>query len=175
MSDECIQKLVDMIAGIDVKNVSVNLIRLMNVGLLASNSNSDLYSPEHFVKSFIKFANSTCIKNVNIHCALRGKILGSQCNMLCDKVGIDCSGNVFACAWGGYIDGYNKFNICKNPFYLGNLLEKSLSKVLIDERASQLEELVKENPTNHCRVCCFKNNDVNSIFKDTDPLFNCSL
>lgn len=168
-----IRRLVDEIAEINVSNISVNLIRLMNVGRMNSYQYPSSYFPEHFVKTFMEYAKNTCIKNVHIHCALRGKISGSHCNMLSEKIGIDCSGNVFACAWGGYIDGYDKYNISKNPFYIGNLLEKSLLELLADKRASELEQLIRKNPTNHCRIYCYDNEDVTSIFKDTDPLFNC--
>lgn len=173
VDDASIQRLVDEIAGIDVSNTSVNLIRLMNVGRMDSHRYPILYSPEHFVKTFIEYAKNTRINSVHIHCALRGKMEGSRCNMLSDKVGIDCSGNVFACAWGGYVDGYDKYNISKNPFYIGNLLEKSLLELLSDKRAIELKQLIGKNPTNHCRIYCFDNEDATSIFKDTDPLFNC--
>ncbi len=172
MDNNSIQKLVDQIAGIDVGNISVNLIRLMNVGLMSSRPNYSFYSPVNFVKKFIEYAKNTCIKNIHIHCALRGKVTNSQCNMLNHKIGIDCSGNVFACAWGGYLLGFDKHNIDSNPFYLGNLLEKPLLEVLINKRAVQLKYMIQENPTNHCRVYCFNNNDIFSIFKDTDPLFS---
>lgn len=171
INNDTIRRLVDQIAEIDVSNVSVNLIRLMNVGRMDSHKYIGLYSPEHFVRTFTEYAKNTCIKNVHIHCALRGKLLGTQCNMLSEKIGIDCSGNVFACAWGGYVEGYDKYNICKNPFYIGNLLEKSLVEVLTDKRVTQLEQLIKKNPTNHCRVYNFENSATNDIFQDTDLLF----
>lgn len=173
MSNDSIRRLVNEIAEIDVNNVSVNLIRLMNVGRMDSHKCPNPYLPEHFVETFVKYAKSTCIKNVHIHCALRGKILGLQCNMLHDKIGIDCSGNVFACAWGGYIRNYNKNNICNNPFYIGNIFEKTLIEVLADKYATRLEYLISKNPTNHCRVSSCTGNDTNDIFEDADPLFNC--
>lgn len=171
MDDGNIERLVNAIAVIDVPNISVNLIRLMNVGRLGTHTQSKLYSPEHFVETFIKYANNTCVQNIHIHCALRGKILGSPCNMLHEKIGIDCSGNVFSCAWGGYVDGYNKNNIFENPFYIGNLSEKSLLEVLADKRAIGLEQLVKTYPTKYCRVYCFNKDDPLSVFKGNDPLF----
>lgn len=174
MDNRSIQKLVDEIAKIDVANIYVNLLRVMNVGRMNSQPCYCFRSPEHFVKTFIKYAENTPIKNVYIHCALRGKISGSQCNMLNDKIGIDCSGNVFACAWGGYIRGYDKDNICANPFYIGNLLENSLLGILTDKRATQLRQLIRENPSTHCRVYSFENNSPFSIFRDSDPLFECN-
>lgn len=172
MEDADIRKLVKEIASIDVSSVSVNLIRLMNVGRMDPYHYSCVCSPEHFVETFIKYAKNTPIKDVHIHCALRGKNLQAQCNMLSEKIGIDCSGNVFACAWGGYVNGYNKYNISENPFYLGNLFEETLLEVLNNERSNQLENQIRENPTRHCRVYCFSNSINNSIFIDSDPLFD---
>ena len=171
MDNDSIKMLVNAIAGINVRNISVNLIRLMSVGRIDLQQNSNLYSPEHFVQTFIKYAENTCIKNIYIHCALRGKITGAQCNMLRDKIGIDCSGNVFACAWGGYVGGYDKYNISESPFYMGNLLKKPLAEILTDKHTTQLKQLISENPTTHCRVYCYRKNDNMSIFMDTDPLF----
>lgn len=171
MDDGNIERLVNAIVAIDVPNISVNLIRLMNVGRMGAHTQPKPCSPEQFVESFIKYAKNTCVENIHIHCALRGKILGSPCNMLHEKIGIDCSGNVFACAWGGYVDGYNKYNISENPFYIGNLSEKSLLEVLADKRAIELEQLVKAYPTKYCRVHCFNKDNTLSVFKGNDPLF----
>ena len=173
--DNSIGRLVNSIAQVDVSSVSVNLIRLMNVGRMGLHPYPSSYSPEHFVRTFIEFAKNTCIKNVHIHCALRGKILGTQCNMLNDKIGVDCSGNVFACAWGGYVGDYDQYNICENPFYIGNLLEESLLEILKNKRAVQLAQLIKNSPTKHCRIHCFDSNDTCSIFNDTDPLFKSNI
>lgn len=148
-----IKKMVEEISSINVSNISVNLIRLMKVGRMATQKFPEQYSPEHFVNSFIDYSKNTNIKDVHIHCALRGSILGSRCNMLVDKIGIDCSGNVFSCAWGGYVDGYNKYNIYDNPFYIGNLLETPLLEVLSSTRAKQLERFINENQTANCWVC----------------------
>jgi len=163
-----IKKLVDEIAQIESKHISVNLIRLMNVGKMNHKDYPVIYLPEAFIESFKECAKGTRIKNIHIHCALRGKILGMQCNMLTEKLGIDCSGNVFSCIWGGYIKGYDRNNISDNPFYIGNLLQNSLSEVLEGKRAKELEKLIKTNPTSHCRVfCCGKGN----LWLEDDPLF----
>lgn len=174
MDEEDIRGLVTAISEINVMNISVNLIILMNVGRRSSCSSSNEYFLDYFVRIFSECARNVGIKNIHIHCALRGKILENQCNMLNDKIGIDCSGNVFACAWGAYINGYDKENISENPFYIGNLLEKTLSEILVDKRAAELEQAIRKKPTKHCRVFCYKENDDNSIFEDTDPIFNVS-
>jgi len=172
MNNDNIYKLVDAIEEINATNISVNLIRLMNVGRMNFHTYSTLYSPEHFVKVFIEYAKNTHIKNVHIQCALRGKICGTQCNMLNDKIGIDCSGNVFACAWGAYIKDFDKKNIHENPFYIGNLLEKTLLEILEDKRTTLLKQSIKNNPTNQCRVYCYENSDNCNIFNNIDPLFS---
>ena len=171
IDDNNIKKMVDTIAKIDVCNISVNLIRLMNVGRMHMHPYPSAYFPEHFVKTFIECAKNTCIKNVHVQCALRGKILGSQCNMLSNKIGVDYSGNVFACPWGAYLADYDRNNISENPFYVGNLLYEPLSDLLTNKPAALLRQSIRDNPTKHCRVYCFANNS-DSIFTDIDPLFS---
>lgn len=174
MDSKKIRQLVNEINEISINNISVNLIRLMNVGRMNLNLENNNYSPEHFlriVRTFIEYAKGTRIGNVHIHCALRGRLLRASCNMLKDKIGVDCSGNVFACAWGGYVKGCNKDNISDNPFYIGNLLENTLQEILVSKRTIDLEKAISDNPTNQCRVYCYRDGDPCSIFKNSDPLF----
>lgn len=171
MSDEAIHDLVCAITGVQAKNIKVSLIRLMNVGKLDPVKYPPDYSPDRFVSTFTKYAEGTLIRDVHIQCALRGKLFGSACNMLTEKVGIDCAGNVFACAWSGYLKGFSRENIEKNPCYLGNLLDQSLPEILTSERALSLRQKIQEHPTCQCRVFCFREGDNDSIFCDQDPLF----
>lgn len=166
-----IQLLIKEIDKINVPQKTVNLIRLMQVGRMGSKRIFPLASPNEFAKVFSECAVESSLDSVHIHCALRGKIMDSKCNMLLEKIGIDCSGNVFACAWGGYITGYSKDNIVDNPFYLGNLLDDSLYDILNGCRAKNMERRIADNPTSHCRVYCYHSNDPYSIFTDRDPLF----
>ena len=128
-------------------------------------------NPNDFAGLFSEYAVESSIDSVHVHCALRGKIMDSKCNMLLEKIGVDCSGNVFACAWGGYITGYCKDNITDNPFYLGNLLEASLYDIINGCRAKDMRQRIEDHPTSHCRVYCYHSKDPYSIFVDSDPLF----
>lgn len=167
MSDEDIALLVSSISSIDVKNVDVALMHLMNVGKMSFQQYPPKYSPDRFVSSFLKCIKDTKIKKVHVQCALRGKLYGENCNMLKQKIGIDCAGNVFACAWGGYIKGFSKENIAENPFYIGNLLEKPLKDILSSELTQCLLRKIEKYPTNQCRVLCYQEGDCESIFRNS--------
>lgn len=172
MSEEDIASLVGSISGIGSKHVDVALLRLMDVGKMSLQRYPADYSPDRFVSTFLKYAQGTAIQGVHVQCALRGKLYGGACNMLQQKVGIDCAGNVFACAWGGYIKGFRKDRIMENPFYIGNLLEKPLKDILISDRAQRLREKIKEHPTCQCRVFCYQEGDSESIFQAPADLSN---
>ena len=172
MSEQDIKHLVKVIESIKVDNIYVNLIRLMNVGRMNAHPNSDDYSPVFFIQTFMKYASNSCIKNVHVNCALRGRLYNSKCNMLIDKVGIDCAGNVFACAWGGYIDGFSPDRITENPFYLGNLLNETLVEILAGVRANCLKDSISNKPTAHCRVYCYNYSSAHDIFENKDPLLS---
>ena len=120
------------------KNVKVEtvLIRLMpvgNNGIIQKKEDYTKYDPltvAKLIKSELESRDIPC----KYHCSLR--TLDSlrddsdsrTCSMLDHKIGIDCAGNVFACAWGGYLPGYDE--VKDNPFYLGNLCENDLSEIL---------------------------------------------
>lgn len=172
MSEQDIKHLVNAIESIKVDNIHVNLIRLMNVGRMNAHPNSDDYSPVFFIQTFMKYASNSCIKNIHVNCALRGRLYNSKCNMLIDKVGIDCAGNVFACAWGGYIDGFSPDRITENPFYLGNLLNGTLVEILAGVKANCLKDSISNKPTAHCRVYCYDYSSAHDIFDNKDPLLS---
>jgi len=165
MSEEDIASLVNSISGIGAKHIDVALLHLMNVGKMNLQYYPRDYSPDRFVSVFSRYAEGTAIQKVHVQCALRGKLYGEACNMLRQKVGIDCTGNVFACAWGGYIKGFTKDRITENPFYIGNLLEKPLKDILASDRAQQLCQKIKEHPTCQCRVFCYQEGDCESVFR----------
>lgn len=116
--------------------MEAQIIRLMPVGAFI---NSDDYSSNYVMYNPIDLAQKIKerIEEIGIacryHCSLR--VLPSingcdrRCNMLDKKIGIDCSGNVFACTWGAYLHTEND-DITKNPFYLGNLVSTSLKSIL---------------------------------------------
>lgn len=172
LSSDHIKQLVDSIASINgKKTVTVNLIRFMPVGA-ATGSVHYNEDPLDFVKTFEKYAKNKHI-NYRLQCALRGKINGDQCNMFDEKIGIDCAGNVFACAWGGYVrnaNGEEYHNISDNPFYLGNLTQDDLYTILHSEKAVVIKSQISEH-TPHCRVYNCICSDDHEFTTDCDPLF----
>ena len=96
---------------------------------------------------------------------------GKGCGRLKFKLGIDCAGNVFACAWAGYLSGFE--NVISNPFYIGNLLEMDL-KNMLSEAINQNQNFKKMSKFNaqfagHCPLISYAYNrkDPN---KNADPL-----
>lgn len=170
MAETDIAALVRSISNIGAKHIDVALLQLMNVGKMNPQIYPVCYSPDKFVSTFVKYAEGTSIQKVHIQCALRGKLYGEDCNMLRQKVGIDCAGNVFACAWSGYVKGFQHDRITENPFYIGNLLEKPLKDILISEQAQFLYQKIKEHPTCQCRVFYYQEHSCKSIFQDQDPV-----
>lgn len=165
MSEKDIAALVNSISGIRAKHIDVALLQLMNVGKMSLRRYPLDYSPDRFVAAFMRCAEGTAIQGVHVQCALRGKLYDETCNMLRQKVGVDCAGNVFACAWGGYVKGYTRNNITENPFYAGNLLEQPLKDILASDRAQCLYQKIEEHPTSRCRVFCYQEGDRESIFR----------
>jgi len=108
------------------------------------------YNPENSIELFKKGINDK--SKIKLHCALRGKfsddINNNYCNMLEEKIGVDCMGNVFACAWAGNLN----VPVEDNPFYIGNLLDNDLDTILqSNKKVEGLMLKVKEND-NHCRI-----------------------
>lgn len=139
LNDEDIENLINKIINIKMHHskidIDVTLLRLMPVGKLGKNSKSmnkskyATYNPIEVVKKIKNKLESNDIK-CKLHCSLRAlpafNDAEAHCNMLENKIGIDCAGNVFACAWGGYAED----QLSKNPFYLGNLTKVSLLDIL---------------------------------------------
>lgn len=170
MAETDIAALVHSISNIGAEHIDVALLQLMNVGKMNPQIYPVCYSPDRFVSTFVKYAEGTSIQKVHIQCALRGKLYGEDCNMLQQKVGIDCAGNVFACAWGGYVKGFHRDRITENPFYIGNLLEKPLKDILISEQAQFLCQKIKEHPTCQCRVFYYQEHSCKGVFQDRGPV-----
>ena len=131
----------------DIKPDEVTLIRLMPVGRQTKENYPDNYNPEQFIKNIKEKINSEI--KLHVHCALRclNTFEVNPCTMLDRKIGIDCSGNVFACCWAGYLN----CEIEQNPFYLGNLLEQDLKEILEGNKAFSLSEKYK-NCRNKCSI-----------------------
>lgn len=117
--------------------IEAQIIRLMPVGAF-NDSYIDIdkykrYQPIDVakrIKARIEGLGVSC----RYHCSLRvlPKLGGcdNRCNMLDRKIGIDCSGNVFACTWGAYLRLPENCSIMQNPFYLGNLVDLELKSIL---------------------------------------------
>lgn len=116
--------------------MEAQIIRLMPVGAFINSdgysSNYEMYNPIDLAKKIRERIEEIGIA-CRYHCSLRvlPNINGCdrRCTMLDKKIGIDCSGNVFACTWGAYLHIDND-DITKNPFYLGNLVTTSLKSIL---------------------------------------------
>lgn len=131
----------------DIKPDEVTLIRLMPVGRQTKENYPDSYNPEEFIKRIEEKIDSEI--KLHVHCELRclNTDEENQCTMLDRKIGIDCSGNVFACCWAGYLN----CEIEQNPFYLGNLLEHDLKEILEGSKAFSISEKYK-NCRNKCGI-----------------------
>ncbi len=146
-----IRKFIDAIKPIK-KRIVVKIIRLMPVGE-GTKIFPVSYEYEATLQKLTELFNLEQIK-FSYHCALKSSLYSDDreintCGMALSKIGIDCSGNVFACAWSGYIYNYNtkgEFYNCKeNPYYLGNLIDHDLPTILSNNKSKQLRSLNKNN------------------------------
>lgn len=166
----------------DIRPKEVKFIRLMPVGR-ATEKVSENYKPEKFLQ-YVK----ECKKELNIdfkmsmNCSLRVRSVDKnkqplcQCKMLEEKIGIDHKGNVFTCIWGAYLNIDND-DIKKNPFYIGNCLEKPLCDILTDKHAlkyfsnNYINGQKVEPNSSYCRVCAYaKYQTINLDSKQSDGL-----
>lgn len=141
VSDADIDRVVKIIKELNPNEVSI--IKLMPVGKLPYDQYPANYEAMKIVN---KIRNKLVDTNIHLHCALRCEEQNSQgqCNMLTNKLGIDCQGNVYACCWAGYLGCATD----KNPFYLGNLIEKNLKEIVHDSIESGVLENVNRNDCN---------------------------
>ena len=94
--------------------------------------------------------------------------------MLDKKIGIDCSGNVFACTWGAYLRLPDKYDITHNPFYLGNLVSTDLKTIINGQENKTLaykritRDISNKTPRSYCETVSwfFKN----TVDENNDPL-----
>lgn len=135
---------------------SIKFIRLMPVGRLKPADIQDDYEPKKFmglVDSIVQEKEYDF--SISMSCALKTQAnlfrnnKARKCPMLDEKLGIDSNGNVFACMWAAYLNGYK--SVEENPFYLGNLLQSSLHDI-IKESHYNIKQL-KERSKGDCPVC----------------------
>ena len=165
-------------------DVDVSLIRLMPVGRLPHNIEKNAYNnynPISVIKKIQKALGDNGIE-CRLHCSLRilpafnTCVHDNHCNMLENKLGIDCAGNVFACAWGGYLNSEDPPT--KNPFYLGNLTKVPLIKILTGiSRTKPYSDILAEIDTNNHRDYCsvISYYSKKKLFENYDPLAQIEL
>ena len=183
LNDDEIEKLAKEIDRINKQCVTTNveavLIRLMPVGGHgADEATKKDYSSYNPIKTARKIKAALLQYDIpcKYHCSLRTLDClqssgGGKCSLLDRKIGIDSAGNVFACAWGGYLPGYD--TIPENPFYLGNLLEKNLSEILSSENETNAYRRIRNMNNvkpgrNYCEVVSRFNNPADN--SNRDPL-----
>lgn len=183
LSSEEINTLVSQIKRIKENNphihVSATLIRLMPVGRFTETYNTETYQKYNPIRVVKEIRQSLLAAGVecNLHCSLRilSKLCEEEpvpyCTMLENKLGIDCAGNVFACAWAGYLNQCT--SPTNNPFYLGNLTKTSLLDILNGKRkttgyTSILRAIESKNKRHYCSVVSYYANK--ECFFDFDYL-----
>lgn len=183
LNDKEIENLISKIEWIKERNPKVDidtlLIRLMPVGKLAIRTDKDLYEKYNPIEVAKKIKEKLEGKNIvcRLHCSFRvlpyfnDEKCSNHCSMLENKIGIDCAGNVFACAWGGYLLGGNP--PIKSPFYLGNLTQISLKAILEGgNRTKYFKDIFREidsgQKRHFCSVVSYYANG--QMFKDFDYL-----
>lgn len=159
--------------------IEAQIIRLMPVGAL-NNVEKDQYKKYQPIKTAKKI--KARIEGIGIpcryHCSLRVLpeigVCDNRCNMLERKIGIDCSGNVFACTWGAYLRLPENHKISQNPFYLGNLISTDLAHILSDHTGKTeaykriSRDITNRTPRTYCEaVSWFFGNETE---KNNDPL-----
>ena len=160
-----IDELICIINRIDVERLSVNILRYMPVGKAGLCDYPQFYEPEKYI-DYIQ-ENLRNDVNVHIHCAMRGlRGENNNCNMFTKKVGIDCEGNIFMCAWAGYLSNYKE----KNPFFLGNMLEQDFHEILESEKMNDIKSNLKNNRKCCCIFSYLKSNN-HDMFSNLDPLY----
>ena len=184
LADCEINELVDRIIKIRTDHPDINLkthlLRLMRVGNSTQVTDVGTYEKYDPICVAQKIHEKLLDARIpcSYHCSLRlidclgGK--GNGCTMMRRKIGIDCAGNVFACAWGGYLS-YEPVE--QNPFYLGNLTTKDLMTILdknTDYNYKRLNTLLgRRNVLRFCPViseACGGNLKQDNNSNNKDPL-----
>lgn len=135
-SEYALQKLCDRIIRIPNQSIRIVLIQMMPVGALEGRVFQTNLNNKLVIDYLRQHLSATVI--IHLNCVLRGSIdkIVHNCGMVSRKIGIDCSGNVYSCAWAG--DSYNDRSPSDNPFYLGNLLNQDFDEIMWSEKAKQL-------------------------------------
>lgn len=153
--------------------IQVSFLRLMPVGKVNREEYPEAYSPWSVIKEIRERLEPHGISCTS-HCSLNvcaGDEEGTGCGRLKVKLGIDCAGNVFACAWAGYLTSFP--TVQDNPFYIGNLLNMDLSEMLSEQsnQNGNYKKMCKYDPKefSHCPLISYVNNKKDP-HKNSDPL-----
>ncbi len=165
LTDDEIDCLVEKISWIKEHypktDICALLIRLMPVGKLPTAMDQEDYARYNPIVTAKKIKQRLESHGIpcHPHCSLRvlpcfsDEMPSQYCAMLENKIGIDCAGNVFACAWGGYLNGIG--TLTKNPFYLGNLTKVKLIDILNGiSRTQPYRQIMSEIDSKRHRKFC---------------------
>ncbi len=162
---DSLKNLICIINEIEVQNLSVNILRYMPVGKAKLCDYPKLYSPERYIDYIEK--NLRRDIHLNVHCAMRGiRGVNDNCGMLLRKIGIDCEGNIFMCAWAGYLQVDRE----RNPFYLGNIFEQDFESLLKNEKVTKMQSNLNKIHKGCC-IFSYLCSDSHDMFSNKDPLF----
>lgn len=162
---DTINSMITELSESDIHLRNIKLLRLMPVGKQKYNTYPKEYNPLQAISSFKqKFGDK-----VKLHCAFRAALENDgACNMLTEKIGVDHEGNVFACAWAGYLEIEQ---ISENPFYLGNIIEDGgLEAIFKSEKFLKLKNIVTQGNNRGCRIFSFLENPDKGLLENHDPL-----
>ena len=182
--DCLVRRILDLQKNNRNLTIHTNLLRLMPVGgyakLLRENDQElEKYRAYDPLPTASKIQKALEDKNIpcTLHCSLR--VLDaksnseSHCTMLENKIGIDCAGNVFACAWAGYLCKGDQLET--NPFFLGNLNTQTWQELTNTNNATPHYKRIASQITNkqqihYCQaVSCFFEPETWSA--KNDPLY----
>ncbi len=134
--------LCDMVEELLKLNPSrIQLLQLMPLG----NNQRAFANDEPLADDFTaRLRQAGYTGGITKNCAMRG-----ECNGFCDsKLGLDQHGNLYCCIWAADLN----VPVAKNPFYLGNLLERPLAEILAEQN-----ERAEHWPRDYCHVLKYLN------------------
>ena len=153
----------------EVAPQKITLLRLMPVGK-QDYSNYPISPDEYDPFTAIKLFQEKFGQRVKLHCAFRSNLDKGKCNMLVEKIGVDHTGNVFACAWAGYLDFPDVTN---NPFYLGNIdTVNGIREIFKSEKYNNMLRTVNNNTHGGCPIFSYLTHGSLDTRTNQDPLYN---
>lgn len=164
-----IKAMISELKSIDPNQIT--LLRLMPVGKQEYQNypNSDSYDPSEAIRMF----KDGFGEKVKLHCAFRAYLPGNsnedfKCTLLQKKIGIDNIGNVYACAWAGYLRIPDK----NNPFFLGNILEGGIEKIFKSKGYDKLYSEIENSDHKFCKIFSFLENNTEGVTRNHDKFID---